>query len=129
MMRSRDAELEYAVRHREMLQLHFSGVPVNEALARVPVMPVDQNPPFEAHSGPTRHGTREAHVVIPRDTTTLAHPLAALADISLVVDEVERLRAHLVAECRRRGRSWTDIAAALGVARQSAWERYSSPGD
>ena len=129
MARSPDAELEYAVRHREMLNLHFSGVPVNDALARVPVEPVDQEPPFEAHSGPTRHGTREAHVVVPTDTSKLVHPLAALADVSLVMDELDRLRAHLVSECRRRGRSWTEVAAALGVARQSAWERYSSPDD
>jgi hypothetical protein len=129
MTRNPDAELEYAIHHREMLNLHFSGVPVRDALARVPVGPVEQNPPFEAHSGPTRHGTREAHVVVPRDTSKLVHPLAALADVSLVIDELDRVRAHLVAECRRRGRSWTDIAAALGVTRQSAWQRYSAPED
>jgi hypothetical protein len=129
MVRRPDAELAYAIGHREMLDLHFSGVPVRDALARVPVVPVEQDPPFEAHSGPTRHGTREAHVVVPRDTRKIVHPLAALADVSLVIDELDRLRAHLVAECRRRGRSWSDIAAALGVARQSAWERYSSPDD
>lgn len=129
MVRTQDPELQYAIHHREMLNLHFSGVPVKDALARVPVEPVDQESPFEAHSGPTRHGTREAHVVVPRDTTKLAHPLAALADVSLVINEIDRLRAHLVAECRRRGRSWSHIAAALGITRQSAWERYSSPDD
>jgi hypothetical protein len=37
---------------------------------------------------------------------------------------VERAKADVVAECRRRGRSWADIGDALGVTRQSAWTKY-----
>lgn len=52
-------------------------------------------------------------------------------------DRVERIRAAVanmqnlergihqyVDEARRAGVTWQDIAKALGVSRQSAWERY-----
>jgi hypothetical protein len=51
--------------------------------------------------------------------------LAALPASSSAVDSVEqRLREH-VALLRDRGLSWERIAAALGVTRQAAWERFS----
>jgi biotin operon repressor len=38
----------------------------------------------------------------------------------------EKLRNH-VSELKQRGVSWDRIAAALGVSRQAAWERFSNP--
>jgi hypothetical protein len=121
-----DAELLYVSQHRKMLSAHLDGgLPVREALRRYPVDPVDQDRPFEAHSGPTPSGTHEAHVVLPQDMTQLVHPLAALGDVTLVVDEADRMRRKLVAECRARGRSWAQIAVALGVTRQAAWQKFA----
>jgi hypothetical protein len=51
--------------------------------------------------------------------------LAALpAGAAAVDDAADRLHEH-VAGLRRRGISWERIAAALGVSRQAAWERFS----
>ena len=51
--------------------------------------------------------------------------LAALPASAAAVDAVEeKLRDH-VATLRDRGASWERIAAALGVSRQAAWERFS----
>jgi hypothetical protein len=122
-----DAELLYVSQHRKMLSAHLDGgLPVREALRRFPVDPVDQDRPFEAHSGPTSSGTHEAHVVLPQNMSQIMHPLAALGDVSLVVDEADRMRRKLVAECRARGRSWAEIAAALGVSRQAAWQKFAA---
>lgn len=124
-----DLELEYATRHRMMLELHLTGIPVADAMREFPVPPLSQRPPFLALAGPTPDGTQKAEVVLPGNLHDIRHPLAALADLSIVVDEVDRMRRNLVQECRRRERSWADIATALAVTRQSAWERYSSQDD
>jgi hypothetical protein len=51
--------------------------------------------------------------------------LAHLPEISAVVSQVEdRLRAW-VGTARQRHISWARIGAALGMKRQSAWERFS----
>jgi ClpX C4-type zinc finger len=51
--------------------------------------------------------------------------LAALPASAAAVDAVEeKLREH-VTLLRERGLSWERIAAALGVTRQAAWERFS----
>ena len=51
--------------------------------------------------------------------------LAALPASAAAVDTVEeKLREHVVL-LRDRGLSWERIAAALGVTRQAAWERFS----
>jgi ATP-dependent Clp protease ATP-binding subunit ClpX len=51
--------------------------------------------------------------------------LATLPASSTAVEAVEeKLREH-VAMLRDRGISWERIAAALGVTRQAAWERFS----
>jgi hypothetical protein len=112
-----------------MLDYHFSGVPVARALKKYPVVALKQEPPFEVLVGPTRTGTHEAHVVLPKNPEDIDYPLAALGDLSLAADELDRMRRNIVGECRARGRSWSHIAAALGVSRQAAWERYASPDD
>jgi hypothetical protein len=45
--------------------------------------------------------------------------------ISAAVDQVEAELRLWVRELRRRGVTWARIGAALGITRQSAWERFS----
>lgn len=71
----------------------------------------------------------QARVELPRDLSELAHPLLALAELTAVNEHLEEKRRELVAECRARGWSWANIAEALGITRQSAWERYASPDE
>lgn len=55
------------------------------------------------------------------DETLLAEMVRAHA----AHQNVDRAVAHHVAELRTRGVSWARIGDALGMARQSAWERFS----
>lgn len=45
--------------------------------------------------------------------------------VAAVADQVEEGLRTWVRELRRRGVTWTRIGAALGMTRQSAWERFS----
>jgi len=56
-------------------------------------------------------------------------PLDGLCQSARVAGGLDKLQRHLVQEARSAGHSWTDIGAALGISRQSAWERFSSPPD
>jgi hypothetical protein len=48
--------------------------------------------------------------------------LVLLADgAAKVEDKIQ----ELVAYCRQAGKSWTQIGQALGMTKQSAWERFS----
>jgi hypothetical protein len=40
-------------------------------------------------------------------------------------EDVEQAVARYVRELRKRGMTWSRIGEALGISRQSAWERYS----
>lgn len=51
--------------------------------------------------------------------------LAALPKIAALSAQVDHQLAHSVAHARSRGITWTRIGAALGMTRQSAWERFS----
>jgi ClpX C4-type zinc finger len=51
--------------------------------------------------------------------------LATLPAAAAAVDAVEEKLFEHVAMLRRRSISWERIAAALGVSRQAAWERFS----
>ena len=51
--------------------------------------------------------------------------LATLPRVAAVSRQVEGELAAAVAELRARGITWTRIGAALGMTRQSAWERFS----
>jgi ClpX C4-type zinc finger len=51
--------------------------------------------------------------------------LAHLPKIAAVSAQVERQLAAWVGKARARGITWTRIGAALGMTRQSAWERFS----
>jgi ClpX C4-type zinc finger len=51
--------------------------------------------------------------------------LAALPGIAATGTEVERELATWVRTARARGITWTRIGGAMGMTRQSAWERFS----
>jgi hypothetical protein len=59
-------------------------------------------------------------------------PMDQLAQASRTVSELEdvadALLGHFVDQCRRRGRSWSEISAALGVSKQAAHKRFSTTG-
>lgn len=55
--------------------------------------------------------------------------LAQLAQASRIVVDLEQtsdaLLGHFVDQCRRSGRSWSEISGALGVSKQAAHKRFS----
>ena len=58
-----------------------------------------------------------------------AEPLDGLCESAGVARAVDKLQRHLVTQARDGGRTWTEIGKALGVSRQSAWERFATPPD
>lgn len=57
--------------------------------------------------------------IIPRVT-----PLEALAASRVLAEQLQRSRWWIAAEARKRGASWAEIGAALGMTKQAAWEGY-----
>jgi hypothetical protein len=55
--------------------------------------------------------------------------LAALSDIGFVRRALDQAELDAVRTARLRGKSWAEIATHLGVARQSAWERWRDLDD
>ena len=59
-----------------------------------------------------------------------ADPLAQLAEASRMAGDLaevtDSLLGHFVDQCRRSGRSWTEISGALGVTKQAAHKRFSA---
>jgi len=53
-------------------------------------------------------------------------PLDAIQEITASEMELDRLRCALVKKARQTGRSWEQIASALGTSRQAAWEYYTA---
>ena len=51
--------------------------------------------------------------------------LSMLPRVATLSAQVDHQLAHSVAHARSRGITWTRIGAALGMTRQSAWERFS----
>jgi len=51
--------------------------------------------------------------------------LGTLPRIAVASAQVEQQLGEWVVEARRRGITWTRIGGALGMTRQSAWERFS----
>ena len=64
-----------------------------------------------------------------RADTTGEDPLDQLATASTTVAELEAtadaVMAHFVDQCRRSGRSWSEISRALGVSKQATHKRFS----
>ena len=55
--------------------------------------------------------------------------LASLSDIGVVRRMLDQAELAAVRTARRHGKSWAEIATHLGVARQSAWERWRDLDD
>ncbi|MDP3972554.1 MAG: hypothetical protein Q8P61_06565 [Candidatus Nanopelagicales bacterium] len=60
------------------------------------------------------------------DDTQLRSPINTLSAYARLMTELEPLAGLLVRESRIRGASWQDIGQAMGISKQSAWERFSS---
>jgi len=56
-------------------------------------------------------------------------PLDGLCELAGLAHSLDKLQRQLVLQARSAGRSWTEIGDALGVSKQSAWQRFSSPPD
>ena len=59
------------------------------------------------------------------DSMTEEQILAVLAQVAATGAQVEASLRKRVLHLRGRGVTWARIGAALGIARQSAWERFS----
>jgi hypothetical protein len=55
--------------------------------------------------------------------------LASLADIGVVRRMLDQAEMAAVRAARLHGKSWAEIAAHVGVTRQSAWERWRDLDD
>jgi hypothetical protein len=53
-------------------------------------------------------------------------PIDAIEQITASEIELDRLRCELVKQARASGRSWEQIASALGTSRQAAWQYYTT---
>jgi hypothetical protein len=58
-----------------------------------------------------------------------AAPLDGLCESAGLARAVDKLQRDLVRRARAGGQTWTAIGEALGISRQAAWERFSSPPD
>jgi hypothetical protein len=56
-------------------------------------------------------------------------PLDGLCESAGLARAVDKLQRHLVEQAREAGQTWTEIGEALGISRQAAWEKFSSPPD
>ena len=54
-----------------------------------------------------------------------AHPLDALRECRGVATALEKALWQTVHTARTNGCSWADIGAALGITKQTAWERFT----
>jgi hypothetical protein len=73
-------------------------------------------------------GTWRVSLVMPVDLSLaddVVDPLLLLVALADGAAKVDDKIAELVAHARTSGKSWTEIGQALGVTKQSAWERYS----
>jgi hypothetical protein len=52
-------------------------------------------------------------------------PLGGLCESARVAGALDKLQWHLVQQARAAGKSWTEIGTALGVSKQSAWQRFA----
>jgi hypothetical protein len=82
---------------------------------------VDENTDFPG-------GTWRVALLMPADlsiTEGLVDPLVLLVALADGATKVEDKVQDLVAYCRSHGKSWTQIGQALGITKQSAWEKFS----
>src|SRR5687768_6276253 len=119
---TQDPELEQVRRHREAWAAAW-----DDALSLRKLMHNLQSPEFvDALDAPPDTAAQPVRVNLdlPTRPEKLTNPLAELQGLAFMAQMVERAKVDVVAECRRRGRSWAQIGDALGVTRQSAWTKY-----
>jgi hypothetical protein len=90
------------------------GIYICDQCVRACVQILEQAPasPGETAQLPSWHSMADAEV------------LSRLPRIAAVGTQVEGSLQRWVGEARRRGSSWASIGEALGMSRQSAWERF-----
>lgn len=76
------------------------------------------NPNAQWHVGVT--GARD-----PSTDLDKVDPIVMLVGLAFAVARIEDRMVQVVGLCRTEGKSWTQIGEALGMTKQSAWERYS----
>ena len=54
-----------------------------------------------------------------------AHPLEALRECCRAETALEKAMSQTVSKAREASHSWTEIGDALGVTKQTAWQRFS----
>ncbi len=67
-------------------------------------------------------------IALPKDLSAMAaeiDPLLPAYVLANAIHSIEGQLAELVRLARREGHSWAKIGQAVGVARQTAWEKYS----
>jgi DNA invertase Pin-like site-specific DNA recombinase len=78
--------------------------------------------------GPVTHralaGPRRTGASLSSEEAWKHEVLLTLTSIQEIRQKCDRTELRAVREARKAGLSWTDIATALGVTRQSAWERW-----
>ena len=73
-------------------------------------------------------GTWRVSVIMPADLSIsegAIDPLVLLVTLANGAAKVDDKLQELVAFCREHGKTWTQIGHALGMTKQSAWERFS----
>jgi len=73
-------------------------------------------------------GTWRVTLVMPADLSLIegsVDPLLLLVTLADGAAKIEDKIQALVTYCRGAGKSWTQIGQALGMTKQSAWERFS----
>lgn len=82
-------------------------------------------------SGPGPERTWQVSMAFPADIEVAARrvdPLVILVALAYGAARIEEKMGEVVNECRRSGRSWTQIGQALGISKQAAWERFAGEG-
>jgi hypothetical protein len=117
-----DPELEQVRRHREAWSEAW-----DDSLSLRKLMHNLQAPDFvDALDAPPDTAAEPVRVNLdlPTRPQKLTNPLAELQGLAFMAQMIDKAKTDVVAECRRRGRSWAQIGDALGVTRQSAWTKY-----
>jgi hypothetical protein len=71
------------------------------------------------------NGWHQEPTASPGHVTDGEAALKALGDVQLVRSLLARAEINAVTTARAAGKSWAEVAASLGITKQSAWERFA----
>ena len=74
---------------------------------------------------PARNESREPRLLPWQATDSLDAALANLPNVARAQAQVEESLSGWVGRARELGATWAQIGSALGITRQSAWERFA----